>query len=155
MVYKAAGCLLYSASTKRFCFQLRNNNKSKVKTWGTWGGQLNPNEKPFDGLMRELSEEMSREVQISKIIHLNTYRNNEFTYTNYLMLVRNEFIPQLNKESNGYCWVDASSLPVGLHQGAKRLFENDKIRKKIDKTIDNYSVSKALYDYVKREQSAS
>ena len=35
------------------------------------------------------------------------------------------------------------------------LFENDKIRKKIDKTIDNYSVSKALYDYVKREQSAS
>ena len=70
MSYKAAGCLIYSVSTKRFCFQLRKNKKANTNSWGTWGGQLEEKEKPMDGLLREIQEELSRDIQISKIIHL-------------------------------------------------------------------------------------
>ena len=155
MSYKAAGCLIYSVSTKRFCFQLRKNKKTHTNSWGTWGGQLEEKEKPMDGLLREIQEELSRDIQISKIIHLNTYRNKDFSYTNYIMLVRNEFIPNLNNESDGYSWVNIHSIPNGLHNGCKRLFETDNIRKKIDKITGNYDINKALYDYIKRNESGS
>ena len=114
MSYKAAGCLIYSVSTKRFCFQLRKNKKTHTNSWGTWGGQLKEKEKPMDGMLREIQEELSRDIQISRIIHLNTYRNKDFSYINYIMLVRNEFVPNLNNDIN-----------------------------------------KALYDYIKRNESRS
>ena len=155
MSYKAAGCLIYSVSTKRFCFQLRKNKKTHTNSWGTWGGQLEEKEKPMDGLLREIQEELSRDIQISKIIHLNTYRNKDFSYINYIMLVRNEFVPNLNNESDGYAWVNIHSIPNGLHHGCKRLFETDKIRKKIENITDNYDINKALYDYIKRNESRS
>ncbi len=155
MLYKAAGCLIYSVSTERFCLQLRKNKKANTNSWGTWGGQLEQNEKPMDGMLREIQEELSRDIQISKIIHLNTYRNKDFSYTNYIMLVRNEFIPTLNSESDGYSWVNIHSIPTGLHHGTKRLFETAKIRKKIEKITGNYNINKALYDYIKRNESGS
>jgi hypothetical protein len=50
-------------------------------------------------------------------------------------VVDEEFIPQLNNEHDGYCWVPLEKYPKPLHPGVWRTFKFDVIINKI-KTIE-------------------
>ena len=52
----ASGCLFYAKSTKRFLFL--NRQQKQKGTWGMVGGSTHDTETPWQGLQREIIEEI-------------------------------------------------------------------------------------------------
>ena len=112
-----SGALLYSLDSKRFLFLHRANGKHK-DVWGLVGGTNEGIETPWEGLRREIEEEIGK-VEIKKTIPLETFVSNDtrFKFHTYLCLVDKEFIPKLNSEHDGYSWRSFSKWPKPLHFG--------------------------------------
>jgi len=112
-----SGALFYSLDTKRFLFLHRANGK-RNNVWGLVGGTNEGCETPWEGLRREITEEIG-EVTIKKTIPLETFVSNDtrFHFHTYLCLIDNEFIPQLNDEHDGYAWCTFNKWPKPLHYG--------------------------------------
>lgn len=112
-----SGALLYSLDTKRFLFLHRANGKNK-DVWGLVGGTNEGEETPWEGLKREIFEEIGT-IKIKKTIPLETFVSNDtkFHFHTYLCVVNNEFLPALNNEHNGYAWVSFGNWPKPLHFG--------------------------------------
>jgi dATP pyrophosphohydrolase len=129
------GALIYSASTKRYLFLLRNQ-KRHAGSWGLVGGGVESGESPAQALQREIQEEIGA-VSINKIIPLEKFTsdNNNFEYHTYLITVDNEFVPQLNDEHRGYAWTSIDDHPKPLHPGVWRTFSFKSIVDKI-KTVE-------------------
>lgn len=130
---RAAGACIIAKDTKRILLQFRSNNSSYAKTWGFWGGKVEPDENISQAMLRELEEEIGSSVRdsISKVYPLDQYhsRNNDFSYYTFAVVVENEFIPTLNNETGAYCWVSIDYLPKPMHPGARRtLFKKKKIK---------------------------
>lgn len=100
--------------------QGRQNN-----LWGLVGGTNDSTETPWEGLQREIKEEIG-DTDIKKVIPLETFVSNDqkFSFHTYLCVVQNEFLPQLNYEHNGYAWVSFGNWPKPLHQGLKNTLNN-------------------------------
>ena len=130
------GALIYSQSTKRYLFLLRNGSKHGGE-WGLVGGKIDPGEIPIQALKREISEEIGA-VEYSKIIPLEhfTSDNNKFEYHTYIIPVANEFIPTLNHEHRGYAWTHVEDHPRPLHPGVWRSFSFQSILNKI-RTVEH------------------
>ncbi len=130
------GALIYSLSTSRYLFLLRNQKKH-AGSWGLVGGKLEINETPAQALRREIIEEIG-EIQVQKIIPLEKFTSDtqDFTYHTYLCTVDNEFIPLLNDEHKGYAWTYLNDHPKPLHPGVWRTFSFKSIINKI-KTFEN------------------
>jgi 8-oxo-dGTP pyrophosphatase MutT (NUDIX family) len=129
------GALIYSASTKRYLFLLRNQ-KRHAGSWGLVGGGVEAGESPAQALQREIVEEIGA-IGINKIIPLEKFTsdNNNFEYHTYLITVDNEFVPQLNNEHRGYAWTAINDHPKPLHPGVWRTFSFKSIVDKI-KTVE-------------------
>ena len=112
-----SGALFYALDQKRFLFLHRANNK-RNNVWGLVGGTNEGKETPWEGLRREITEEIG-EIEIKKTIPLETFVSNDtkFHFHTYLCLVKNEFIPKLNSEHDGYAWVSFGLWPKPLHYG--------------------------------------
>lgn len=112
-----SGALFYSLNTKRFLFLHRANGK-KSNVWGLVGGTNESSETPWEGLRREIAEEVGN-VPIKKTIPLETFISNDtkFHFHTYLCVIETEFIPNLNSEHNGYAWVSFGKWPKPLHHG--------------------------------------
>lgn len=129
-----SGGLFLAKDTKRFLFLLRTNPKSKGQ-WGLVGGKQEPvDATPFEILKRESVEELGNVPDIKKIIPLDFFISTDqsFQYNTYVVIVENEFIPQLNQEHSGYCWVEYRSWPLPLHRGLKNSFSSKIIQAKLD-----------------------
>lgn len=115
-----SGALFYSLSTKRFLFLHRTQGKSN-NLWGLVGGTNEEAETPWEGLKREITEEISDGHTITKVIPLETFvsQDSRFLFHTYLCLVKDEFIPILNQEHDGYAWVTFGKWPKPLHQGLR------------------------------------
>ena len=76
--------------------------------------------------MREIKEEIGDTSDIVKSIPLETFVSNDekFNFHTYLCVVKNEFIPKLNGEHNGYAWVTFENWPKPLHQGLRNTLQN-------------------------------
>tara|TARA_B100000427_G_scaffold103904_1_gene85975 strand:- start:1370 stop:1783 length:414 start_codon:yes stop_codon:yes gene_type:complete len=135
---QGVGAIFLSISTSKIMLQMRSNTVSHPNTWAFWGGKAENNEIPIDTLNREIKEEMGKIPSFKKIYPLHIFRSNKngFTYNTFIITVDEEFVPQLNIESSGYCWVDIYSWPKPLHSGAKLVFYDKSCIKKI-KTILN------------------
>ena len=133
----AVGTLFVSLSTQRVLFNLRAPHKTHSMCWSLWGGMIEENEQPKDALIRELSEEMGFLPEIEKTYPFDVYQSqdNHFRYYSFISLVKEEFIPILNKESCGYAWIDLGQWPRPLHQGARLSFCNQKSLSKIKQLI--------------------
>jgi 8-oxo-dGTP pyrophosphatase MutT (NUDIX family) len=112
-----SGALFYALDSKRFLFLHRVNSKQN-NLWGVVGGTNEGTETPWQGLKREISEEIG-DIEIRKTIPLETFVSNDskFLFHTYLCIVKNEFIPVLNDEHNGYAWVSFGHWPKPLHIG--------------------------------------
>lgn len=125
------GALIYSRATQRYLFLLRNQKKH-AGSWGLVGGGVELGESPVEALRREIIEEIGV-IDIEKIIPLEkfTAENTHFEYHTYLLVVPNEFVPQLNDEHRGYSWTALSDHPKPLHPGVWRTFSFRSIIDKI------------------------
>ena len=66
----------------------------------------------------------------------STSDNQRFVYYTFLIMVDQEFVPILNEEHRGYCWVELRDHPKPLHPGLWRSFNFDIVKKKI-KTLES------------------
>jgi len=125
------GALIYSIKTKRYLFLLRNQ-KRHAGSWGLVGGGVEPGESPVDALHREIAEEIGT-IEVKKIIPLEKFTadNTNFEYHTYLLVVDQEFVPQLNNEHRGYAWTGIKDCPRPLHPGVWRTFSFKSIIDKI------------------------
>lgn len=129
-----SGALFYARSTNRFLFLLRNNGRT-AGTWGIVGGrQEKTDANAFDGLKREIVEEIGHLPEVKKTIPLELFvsKDDRFFYHTYLMIVDDEFIPKLNSEHKGWAWCDVDTFPKPLHQGLKNSFSNKIIKTKLE-----------------------
>lgn len=119
-----SGALFYSLDTKRFLFLHRATSKQK-DLWGLVGGTNETAETPWEGLKREIYEEVG-EVEVLKTIPLETFvsSDSKFLFHTYLCVVRQEFIPNLNHEHDGYAWVTFSKWPKPLHHGLRNTLQS-------------------------------
>jgi ADP-ribose pyrophosphatase YjhB (NUDIX family) len=129
-----AGALIYSKSTQRFLFLLRNASKKYKGTCGLVGGRVESSERPAAGLLREINEELSVDLSEAKIVPIETFTNekNGFVYHTYMILVDKEFTPILNGEHRGYAWVELDDYPRPLHPGVWKTFSFKSVIAKIN-----------------------
>lgn len=119
-----AGALIVARSTARILFNHRSENVMEPGTWGTWGGAIDPEETPLEGVEREIREETHFNGNI-RLIPLYVFRDGSFSYHNFMGIVDDEFHPDLNWESQGYEWVEFGDWPSPLHFGARKLLSHE------------------------------
>ncbi len=112
----SAGLFFYCSKTKRYLYLLRTDNKN-LGNWGIPGGKIEKEETLMEGLERECLEEIAFFPKKAKLVPIQKFVNNTFTYHTFFCEVPNEFIPNLNEEHCGYAWVDEGHYPKPLHPG--------------------------------------
>lgn len=134
---EGAGAFIYCTSTNRYLFLLRNNSKYSG-SWGLAGGKIEVGENLLDSLHRELEEELKFNVGFSKVIPIEkfTSENNKFSYHTFLIPIQEEFVPILNNEHRGFCWVNLDDYPKPLHPGVWRTINFKEVVDKI-KTLES------------------
>lgn len=125
------GALIYSTSTKRYLFLLRNSKQSG--TWGLVGGKVEAGETVITALMREMHEEIGGTIRDPKFIPIEKFTsdNKKFVYHTFVCPVDYEFVPELNTEHRGYCWVKLNDHPKPLHPGVWKTFRFDVVKNKL------------------------
>ena len=120
-----SGALFYALDTKRFLFLHRANGKTSG-TWGLVGVGNELDESPFEGLTREIQEEVGDLPKFVKTIPLETFVSNDekFNFHTYLVVIKKEFLPNLNNEHDGYAWTSFGKWPKTLHQGLRNTLQN-------------------------------
>ena len=128
----STGALIYCTKTHRYLFLLRNSNRHSG-SWGIVGGKVEAGETVIQGLHREIREELGGEIKDAKIIPIEQYTsdNDKFVFHTYLISVDEEFVPVLNHEHRGYCWVGLEDYPKPLHPGVWRSFKFNVIINKL------------------------
>jgi 8-oxo-dGTP pyrophosphatase MutT (NUDIX family) len=136
-IVENVGTFTYCTSTHRYLFLLRNQGKF-ANTWGLVGGRIEKNESLIESLLREILEEMGGIIKDPKLIPIEKFTsdNGRFTYHTFITPVENEFVPILNNEHRGYCWVNLEDHPRPLHPGVWRTINYTAIISKI-KTVES------------------
>ena len=137
----ALGTIFLSKSTGKIMLGLRSETSTFSGTWSFWGGKLEKSEFFGETLDRELLEELGKIKGIENTFALDDYesKDGKFKYASYVTIVKEEFIPTLNNEHVGYCWVDVDKWPKPLHNGARIILENKFNKKKIKQLVELYS----------------
>jgi 8-oxo-dGTP pyrophosphatase MutT (NUDIX family) len=132
-----SGALLYSKKTCRFLL-LQKATGRHAGAWGLVGGTNVIGENPWQGLQREIIEEVGSLPQIIKTIPLETFVSNDtvFNFHTFLCVVDDEFIPILSDEHCGWAWSTIDQAPKPLHQGLRSSFTNKIIRTKLQTIFD-------------------
>ena len=133
---EGVGTFIYCVPTQRYLFLLRNQGKY-ASTWGVAGGKIQAGEQILSSLYRELSEELDYDFTYTKVIPIEkfTSENGNFAYHTFLIPLLEEFVPKLNEEHRGYCWVHLEDHPKPLHPGVWRTINFDTVVAKI-KTLE-------------------
>lgn len=126
----SAGVFFYSSKTQRFLYLLRTDSKNPGN-WGIPGGKLEKDETLLEGLERECIEELGFWSPVSKLIPIQKFVNNSFTYHTFFCEVHEEFIPILNDEHCGYAWVGDNQYPKPLHPGLFSTVNFDVVQDKL------------------------
>lgn len=127
---QSAGIFFYAKSTDRFLYLLRTDNKNP-SNWGIPGGKIESDEMILEGLERECIEEINFWPIDPKLIPIQKFVNNTFTYHTFFCQVDNEFIPKLNYEHCGYAWVGDNQYPKPLHPGLFNTVNFDVVQSKL------------------------
>lgn len=131
MKNQSAGVFFYSYNSKRFLYLLRTDQKNPGN-WGIPGGKIEQDETLLEGIARECEEEIGFFPDKAKLIPIQKFINNSFTYHTFFCEVENEFIPNLNEEHCGYAWVGEGQYPKPLHPGLFSTFNFDIVQEKLN-----------------------
>lgn len=132
---KGAGSIVLASNTGRILLPHRSKSVLEPNTWGVWGGAIDSSEDPEVAAKRELQEEAGYNGNI-EMVPLSVYQRGTFYYHNFLAIVEEEFIPNLDWETQNYTWTTLDKLPKPLHYGLKWLLERD--GEKIQSIIDQH-----------------
>ena len=132
-----SGALFYAKSTRRFLLLQKAHGKH-TGTWGLVGGTNLQHENPWQGLQREVQEEIGSMPVVIKTIPLETFVSNDkiFNFHTYLCVVQDEFLPVLSDEHCAWAWSTIDYAPKPLHQGLRNSFSNKTIRTKLQTIFD-------------------
>jgi len=91
----------------------------------------------LSSLTRELQEELGYDFINVKVIPIEKFTsdNGIFAYHTFLIPVDTEFMPRLNYEHRGFCWVPLKDHPKPLHPGVWRTINFSAVSDKI-KTLE-------------------
>jgi 8-oxo-dGTP pyrophosphatase MutT (NUDIX family) len=131
-----SGALFYALSSKRFLLLHRTQGKQK-HLWGLVGGTNEGAETPWEGLQREINEEIGFTPDIKKSVPLETFVSTDehFSFHTYLCVIQEEFIPKLNNEHDGYAWISFNQWPKPLHHGLNNTLRNKSNKAKLETVI--------------------
>lgn len=124
----SAGIFFYSSITKRFLYLLRSDANY---SWGVPGGKIENDETLLEGLERECLEEIGYFPNNAKLIPIQKFVNNSFTYHTFFCAVDEEFIPKLNDEHVGYAWIGDEQHPRPMHPGLFSTVNIDIVKEKL------------------------
>ena len=132
-----SGALICSQDTNRFLLVQKAHGKH-AGTWGLVGGTNLAGENPWQGLQREMEEEIGSLPYIKKTLPLEKFVSNDsiFNFHTYFCVVETEFIPVLSSEHDAWGWFDLSRLPKPVHRGLDLSLKNKVIQTKIQTIID-------------------
>jgi len=130
----SAGIFFYAIDSHRFLYLLRNDERNPGN-WGIPGGKVEKDETLYEGVERECLEELGYFPKEPKLIPIQKFVNNNFTYHTFFCQVETEFIPKLNEEHCGYAWVEFEHYPKPLHPGLFNTINFDVVQDKLQKLI--------------------
>lgn len=137
MEVDCSGALICSRNTHRFLLLQKREGKHAGR-WGLVGGTNHSNESAWQGLCREIEEELGAMPDIKKTIPLEKFVSNDslFKFHTYFCVVDSEFIPKLSNEHVAWGWFDLDCLPKPVHKGLDLSLRNRIIQTKIQTVID-------------------
>jgi 8-oxo-dGTP pyrophosphatase MutT (NUDIX family) len=102
------------------------------------GGKSTETESAWQGLQREIIEEVGHQPTIQKTIPLELFvsKDTRFKFHTFVCVVEQEFIPRLNGEHSGYAWVSINQWPLPLHDGVRKTLNNKTIKTKLQTILD-------------------
>jgi len=124
----SAGIFFYCNNTGRFLYLLRSDSNY---SWGVPGGKIERRETLLEGLERECLEEIGYFPKDAKLVPIQKFVNNSFTYHTFFCAVDEEFIPTLNNEHVGYAWIGENQHPKPMHPGLFSTVNIDIVKEKI------------------------
>ena len=130
----SAGLFFYSKNTGRFLYLLRSDANY---SWGVPGGKVEEDETLLEGLERECMEEISFFPKDAKLVPIQKFVNNTFTYHTFFCAVDDEFMPVLNEEHIGYAWVGENQHPKPMHPGLFSTINIDIVKQKLETLTAN------------------
>lgn len=130
----SAGVFFFCKSTNRFLYLLRRDANY---SWGVPGGKIEENETLLEGLERECKEEINYFPNNAKLIPIQKFVNNNFTYHTFFCAIDQEFIPILNNEHVGYAWIGDEQHPKPMHPGLFSTINIDIVKEKIKSLTEN------------------
>lgn len=134
---KGSGALFLSQKTRRFLVLQKASGK-KEGIWGLVGGKTEQGESLWEGLKREVIEEIGFFPEVIKSIPLESFVSDDehFNFQTYVCIVRDEFIPTLSDEHMGWSWCLIDKWPKPVHQGIRNTLGNRVTRAKIDTVFE-------------------
>lgn len=129
----SGGIFFYASNTQRFLYLLRNDKNNT--NWGIPGGKIEDGETLFEGIERECMEEVGFFPTAAKLVPIQKFVNNHFTYHTFYCELREEFIPILNEEHCGYAWVEFENYPKPMHPGLFNTVNFDVVQDKLKQLI--------------------
>lgn len=122
----SAGALFKAENTQKYFLIQRASTTSYSNKFSLVGGKVHIGEKLLEGLTREIKEEIGFVPTILKWAPFNCYTSmdKKFQYTSIIILTPNEFLPKLNHENDGYCWVKDISTIKTLHPRLKEVISS-------------------------------
>jgi 8-oxo-dGTP pyrophosphatase MutT (NUDIX family) len=130
----SAGIFFYCSTTGRFLYLMRSDANF---AWGVPGGKIEKNETLLEGLERECMEEVNFWPTDPKLIPIQKFVNNSFTYHTFFCAVDEEFVPQLNDEHVGYAWIGHDQHPKPMHPGLFSTINIDIVKEKLISLTEN------------------
>lgn len=142
IVNNSVGVLFCAQDTNRHLFLLRNSRKTHE--WGLPGGKVERGETLRVALERECMEEIQYWPDNAKLFPIEQFTSEDtrFSYHTFYCMIDTEFVPKLNNEHAGYCWIDEHTYPKPLHRGLFNTLNYDIIQQKIQIIHDAITVTR-------------
>jgi len=141
---RGAGALIIAKNTGRLLFAFRSAGPNRPKEWNLWGGKVSVEESPEHSAIRWAKDQTGYRRNFESIpiySFVNAFTN--FRYYNFLLVVDNEFKPNISTEFiSDYQWASLDELPDPLNALVRELL--NKTGSKIKSIIEKKSIKESL-----------